>query len=592
MITTAIEETWPKDPDVPVLFLGEWCRTYSNKDRWSKMDAVVVHYHWDDRKKLYNDYHYLNNIYEIILMAMKEQLNEIHGVDYSLRYWRILIGPWLGYFIQILFDRWTMLKHAFEKHDISDCRIIKNNDNNFISKDMYEFNCLYLDDNWNELIYSQLLQEYWQDNIILEPVMLNIDQPQKSYQANGLIKSGLGRLKKSIVGMCMNYKQWFHDSNEYFFLKTYLPPFIEEKLLFKLGQNPKSWKLASVPMAKVDVKMREWTIHRHDSFDQFSTILSRMISSHIPVAYLEGFQSLLDCIRNLSWPKRPKCIFTSNAHYIDDVFKAWAADKTEHGVPLVIGQHGGHLGTGLWSFAEEHEIAISDRYLSWGWSDPDQPKVHPVGQIKKIGPLGINHAEQSGLLLVTATLPRYSYYMYSVPVSSQWLDYLEDQFTFIENLNPLIHNDMLVRLHVNDYGWEQEKRWSDRFPNIALDSGKKNINELIAKSRLFVSTYNAATYLESFTMDVPTVAFWNPKHWEIRASAVPYFDGLKRVGILHETPESAAFHISDVWDDIDAWWKSKPVRDALDQFKIRYCNSCGDLTSNIETELRVESNKY
>ena len=27
------------------------------------MDAVVLTYHWDDHKKLYNDSQYLNNIY-------------------------------------------------------------------------------------------------------------------------------------------------------------------------------------------------------------------------------------------------------------------------------------------------------------------------------------------------------------------------------------------------------------------------------------------------------------------------------------------------------------------------------------------------
>ena len=82
------------------------------------MNAVVLPYHWDDRHKLYNDYQYLNSIYENTLIALQRQLNEIHQVDHSLQYWRILIGPWLGWFIQIVFDRWTMLNHAFDKYEI------------------------------------------------------------------------------------------------------------------------------------------------------------------------------------------------------------------------------------------------------------------------------------------------------------------------------------------------------------------------------------------------------------------------------------------------------------------------------------------
>ena len=44
-----------------------------------------------------------------------------------------------------------------------------------------------------------------------------------------------------------------------------------------------------------------------------------MIPYHIPVAYLEGYKALINCTRNLDWPKNPKSIFTSNAHVFDDV---------------------------------------------------------------------------------------------------------------------------------------------------------------------------------------------------------------------------------------------------------------------------------
>ena len=54
LITTALEETWP-DNNQPVLFLGEWCRRQSRKEKWVKMNLVVAPYHWDDRKKLFSD---------------------------------------------------------------------------------------------------------------------------------------------------------------------------------------------------------------------------------------------------------------------------------------------------------------------------------------------------------------------------------------------------------------------------------------------------------------------------------------------------------------------------------------------------------
>ena len=64
LVTTALEETWPDTPETPVLFLGEWCRLYSRKERWQAMKAEVLPYHWDDRQKLYQDYLYISQFYE------------------------------------------------------------------------------------------------------------------------------------------------------------------------------------------------------------------------------------------------------------------------------------------------------------------------------------------------------------------------------------------------------------------------------------------------------------------------------------------------------------------------------------------------
>ena len=591
LITTSLEETWPNDFKTPVYFLGEWCRIYNRKERWSKMDARVLPYHWDDRNKLYNDYLYLNNVYEIMLKYLKYQLNGIHGVDYSLRYWRILIGPWLAYFMQMVFDRWSMLKHAFEKHEISGCIIIEKDEKKLIPYEMNDFLSAFVDDDWNEMIYGQLLDRYWKHSTNIEYVTKINNQVENIHQDNGLMRSSLTRFKQSFLSV-FKKKYWMKNTDDYFFFKTYLPISVENEVLLRLGQNQKRWETPHIPKIEANMDMRKWTLDKYNGLDEFENIIGSMIPMHIPTAYLEGYKSLVKCVENLTWPKTPSCIFASNGIQTLDLFKAWVAKKSENGSRLIIGQHGGYYGIGLWSFLEEHEISISDRYLSWGWSEPEQPKVHPVGQIKSFKPIGVDHAKQSTLLLVTNADSRYSYRMYSYPVSSQWLEYLEDQFIFTENLSPMVLNDMTVRLYPSDYRWCQEKRWSDRFPNLTLDVGEINISELIRKSRLFVSTYNGATYLEAFTMDIPTVIFWNPKHWEIRDAAIPYFDELKQVGIFHESPESAALHVSEVWGDINSWWKSKPVRRALDKSKSKYCNIACDLTGNIEAEIRAESNIY
>ena len=96
------------------------------------------------------------------------------------------------------------------------------------------------------------------------------------------------------------------------------------------------------------------------------------------------------------------------------------------------------------------------------------------------------------------------------------------------------------------------------------------MESLIIGSRLYVSTYNATTYLESLTMNIPTIIFWNHNHWEIRESAKPYFEKMKKVGIFHDNPVSAARQINSVWDDVDKWWSSNEVSEVVKIFCNRF----------------------
>ena len=135
LVTTALEDTWPKDGS-PILFLGEWCKLYERKHVWEKLDYEVAPYHWDDRQKLFNDYNNLLVFYEDALRALADKLNQIHGVNHSLRYWRILIGPWLGYFIQALFDRWFMLDATFRNYNFAGVSVFHREPHESVPNDM------------------------------------------------------------------------------------------------------------------------------------------------------------------------------------------------------------------------------------------------------------------------------------------------------------------------------------------------------------------------------------------------------------------------------------------------------------------------
>ena len=218
--------------------------------------------------------------------------------------------------------------------------------------------------------------------------------------------------------------------------------------------------------------------------------------------------------------KNPSFIFTSVAYCQSDTFKAWAAEKTSCGVPLIIGQHGGNFGMTPFAFEEKHQIDIADRWVSWGWQDKLEPKIVPFGNFKTLGKL-VRYDSRGPALMVQMSLPRYSYHLMAEPIAGQMESYLDDQVTFLRCLSSEIQGQITLRLYPNDYGWDEAQRWGDTFPAIRIAETHIKMEKLIERSRLYISTYNATTYLESLSWNIPTIVFWNPDHWELKEEVKP-----------------------------------------------------------------------
>ncbi len=567
LVTTALEETWPAG-DVPVLFLGEWCRLYERKLSWKERDTVVAPYHWDDRQKLYRDYMYLQELYEELLSELAAQLNAVHRVDHSLRYWRILVGPWLGYFIQMLFDRWSMLRHVLLDNEIVGVRVLQHPEGEQVPNDMGAFMPMFISDAWNESICGQILD--WLGVPVEKVAKKNLAFPGGG---NGMGQvSAERRIKHRLAWLASHLSGMLCRDDEFFFISSYLGIEQDFRLQAKLGQLPKLWRPLAVPECPFEPDVRRCQLGPAANNDEFASLARTLIPRQIPKAYLEGYRALVSLMENLPWPKKPQAIFTSNSFSGDDVFKAWAAQKVESGTPLVIGQHGGNYGMALWSFTEDHQIAIADHFLTWGWNEPASSNVTPVGNLKGFAKSIVS--DSAGVaLLVEMALPRQSYHMYSVPVAAgQWLSYFDDQCRFVEVLPADLRAKLLVRLHPSDFGHRQRQRWQAHFPDIQLDNGLRPMDRLLPKTRVYISTYNATTYLESLSLNFPTIMFWNPKHWDLRDSALPYFEKLKSVGIFHETPEGAARQMAAVWHDVPSWWHSDVVQAVRREFCERYAH--------------------
>ena len=105
-------------------------------------------------------------------------------------------------------------------------------------------------------------------------------------------------------------------------------------------------------------------------------------------------------------------------------------------------------------------------------------------------------------------MPRYNFDIRSITLSHNYRTYLENQFSFIQALNFINKNNLLIRLYKDDYGWGVESEWKSKFPELNYDLGSKDsITKMISKCRLIVCTYCGTSYTECLAANIPTIIF-------------------------------------------------------------------------------------
>ena len=579
LATTANQLYWKKDEKI--MFLGEWCKLYDQKHVWGNLSHETLPHHWENREKLHQDYLYCESVYEKLLQQLGGQLNQIHGVDHSSRYWRIVIGHWLFYFVSAIYDRYLSLKAAIDSELITNTWFPPFKPGVGVCADYLAFhNRFFLDDNYNLFVFSKIAHKLKGLHFETKGDLLQLKElgHEKTFQSEGFLREITTKLLR-FYSKCVS-----NCSNDIVFANSYLAPTDLVRLQLSLGQVPylripKIHSDQSLPDFKIRDNLKSPLID-----NEFESLLNDMLVELIPACFVEGYANIKQNALE-AFPKSPKAIFTANC-VSDEGLKFWVAFNVEKGAKLIATQHGGGYGSHLWSFFETHETKISDKYLTWGWVTKGSPSIAPAASGKlSYAKRKMTQDPKGPILWLNYSLPRYARIHISDLLGPQMPVYLQEQIRFFRTVSAKAREFLLLRLYMHDYGWSERERWKDIDPLIKLDQGKLSFYEQVNNSRLCVSTYNSTTYLEVFVANVPTILFWNPSYEEVRASVRSYFDDLRRVGILHDTPESAAEKVNAVYEDPMSWWMSPELQQAKDRFCYQFARKSKNWLAEWKEEL-------
>ena len=342
------------------------------------------------------------------------------------------------------------------------------------------------------------------------------------------------------------------------------------------------WDSIAYPIHVVAKLNSEWRIARAELALPENTLLGSiraLLPIYMPVVFLEGFTSYRKQV--LAFPiTRPRAAYTAQALHSHLAWKFLVAEWQEQGTLLLYHQHGGGYGIDRTHAVEEFEARVADRYYTFGWNRKKM-SAKPLPQPSLQAPI----RKRTRILLNCMAMPKTPYRLQFQPMPGTIEKVHCETNEFLLTLVNRQH--LLIRPDTTDYGWGNVKMMQDIVPGVEIDNRKKSAALRFAESKLVIHNSLGTGWLETLSLNIPTLCFFEPLAYAFRESAQGYIDAFEAVGIVHRSGKSAAQFINQLEGNIDQWWNKPPVKMARQAFVARYANYSNDWIAQWEKEFNL-----
>ena len=561
LATTAIPEIWDKERHI--ILLGPWCATDENMKLLEGGTYEFAESPWRPfAAKLQEADNYCCGVYESLMPVVGRKLNALHNVERSEKYWRILVGPWLKSFIEILYDRYIRVGKVLERRsDIYTSYI--SDDQDIACYDTHDFVIESLTDAFNLKLFSLIARRL---KIPAKEVRVESHKYEIEKKTDGrpgfkhrlkmaAIKSFNVFSGGEIVVIGLGHVLGHVKGTEYLklLLRGLRPYFIDtlKRLPFEVSLND-----------------RQSLVFDYEHEDPFVGLLRDILHRAMPTCYIEGYGYYLKNTVTLSGVK---VLGSGNGFIFAEDFKFIAANAAENGTKLVEFQHGGGYGIMIVSCFGS---ALKDRdmFYTWGWSKiksgPCPLSRLPSPHLSKIKDTHLCSNEKA--LYIGNSSGRYFYRLESgIIFPENFVTYIDNIKRFLQNIHEDVAPCLIYRPYPVEYGWKLDKVVLSVCPNIEIlrDTGRgKNLTDWMRTVKICVIDNPYTTYIEALAINVPTILFWDHDVWLMSPDVERYFERLRRAGVLYRTPEEAAKKLREVFDNPAAWWNGNEVQSARREF--------------------------
>lgn len=583
LATTALSEFW--DTTDRMVYLERRCLPAEQLvEQGNGVDDVLPN-PWADRERFQRAATYLDRSGEYLIRELAEYMNTVHGRSCSHRYWRVVLGNWLINFLHAAYDRYVRLNEAFARHTNLRTLVLAQE----YSRVPRNTNEMVVDLKNSDLLNLQLMS-----HLLL--AMGYTFEGRRPREDRGPKKAA----RHSALRRARRLAHRFAETA----VRSLHGPGADATLYsMEVMDHAAVWRLAlasrfrivplaprasgpEVPATFDDRRLGLGSLKAEDSFQRAALTC---LPHYLPTVFLEGYQETKR--RALAgWRRMPRVIMTATGWNYHDEFQLFAAEAVDAGTRLVSVQHGAGYGYSREWPSERHERRLSDTFIAWGWADDDgggdvsnlpNPKLSRFCAAPRR-----RRSAAVQMLFVSAGNKRYQTRFNSSPQGALNSEYFNGQLRFLAAVTPVERRTLRFRPRPGPA--HPLRQWiADKYTEIGWEEGR-TYYESLADAALVVVDHPGSAMLEPLALDIPTVLFWDPRHWEMRSAAEPYFDLLRAAGVLHDSPEAAAAHFCTVITDGAGWWQQPSVQRARQTFVRRFALVGHDWQASWLARIRAE----
>ena len=575
LILTALKHDLKKYKNI--FFLGEWCLPF-NKNKFSKNKKIrTFTHHWTSLKKLKKDDKSLRIKYENLLKHLSKNLNNFHSTNYSKEYWRVIVGPWLYFYLVSMFDRWESSNKIFRKKKDFDVAKYDFNPEVLYNYDTFSFwEKATQSDLWNQANYQRIItyrsknKFKFVDGLIRNKRAFKSKIKKKKFLNIGYFLRKMFNLMDSFISrISLNINKIYMET-VYFSKLDVIKLFLKCRIIPAFNLSTFKYEPKELNFDFDNQKRNTFFKYKNLSKDDFTNFLNLYLIKDLPVIFLEDFKKI-EILNKKFNNLKLKSIFSTGSHIFNERYKIWLAKMIQKGSDHYVMSHGGCLPLLYVNNLFEHELKISKKYISW--HRPIHKKQIRMTSIQLLKTKRDSEKqklikkEKTKCLILSCTTIRYPIKIIGWPYVEQYKIWVNDLSNMIKKFDQNIKKNVVYRCGGAEYGFNTDEilKKKHKLINISKTS-KETFEDVISNAKITICTYPETVISECLIYDAPMIISISPKIHHFMPQIKKIIDELENK-IFFSDPRKAAKFVNSIWNNPNQWWQDKDTKKAVKKLK-------------------------